>query len=97
MDLDSLKVVESESISILYSLLPVLCVLILGILALGDDKGGLLDKYRADITPNVLKLATAVSLTTLIIVPFCSKHLIDHDIKITNEVEFSDTKIYRRC
>lgn len=92
MDLDSLKVVESESISILYSLLPVLCVLILGILALGDDKGGLLDKYRADITPNVLKLATAVSLTTLIIVPFCSKHLIDHDIDTSVEVAFNDTK-----
>lgn len=92
MDLSSLKVVGSESISILYGLLPGLFGMIWCIMSLGDNKGSLLDKYREDLDDFTLKLATAMAIATLIVVPYCSKHLIQHDIKITNEVEFHDTK-----
>lgn len=92
MDLSSLKVVGSESISILYGLLPGLFGMIWCIMALGDNKGSLLDKYREDLDDFTLKLATAMAIATLIVVPYCSKHLIQHDVKITNEVEFNNTK-----
>lgn len=92
LDLSSLKAVESESISILFGMWPILFAIILGILALGDDKGSLLDKYRLDINSFTLKLATAVSLAALITIPYSSKNLIKHNIKTSVGVTLNDTK-----
>lgn len=92
MDLNSLKVVESESISIISGIWPVLFAIMLGILALGDDKGSLLDKYRVDIKPFTLKLATAISLVALITLPYSSKHLINHNVDTSVAVSFNDTE-----
>lgn len=92
MDLNSLKVVESESISIISGIWPVLFAIMLGILALGDDKGSLLDKYRVDIKPFTLKLATAISLVALITLPYSSKYLINHNVDTSVAVSFNDTE-----
>lgn len=92
LDLSSLKAVEGYSVNIVFSIMPVLFAIVLSILAIGDDKGSLLDKYRVEIGSFALKLATAVSIAAFIVLPYCSKHLVSHNVETSVEVALNDTK-----
>lgn len=92
MDLSSLKAVEIESINKIFVIIPVLFAIIMILLVRFNKSGYLLDKYRGNIDPFILKFASIMSLVALIIIPFSSKHLISHDVKISVGVELNDTK-----